>query len=154
MLPQLRLAVLGGALLIGVHLLAEYGAFAMLRFATFTTAIFEQFQATFNGAAGSTLAARAGAAVPRAAWWPRRPRGATPGSPGSARERNAMSAPHQLGAMTIPAVAALGALAALALGVPVWTDRRWLWIGGAKVWDSATSCHHAGQTWRWPPWRR
>ncbi len=56
-LPQLRLAVLGGGLLIGVHLLAEYGAFAMLRFSTFTTAIFEQFQATFNGAAGSTLAA-------------------------------------------------------------------------------------------------
>ena len=55
-LPQLRLAILGGGLLIGVHLLAEYGAFAMLRFSTFTTAIFEQFQATFNGAAGSTLA--------------------------------------------------------------------------------------------------
>jgi iron(III) transport system permease protein len=59
-LPQLRLATLGGGLLIAVHLLAEYGAFAMLRFATFTTAIFEQFQATFNGAAGS----------PRAARWP------------------------------------------------------------------------------------
>ena len=33
-LPQLRLAILGGGLLIGVHLLAEYGAFAMLRFST------------------------------------------------------------------------------------------------------------------------
>ena len=55
-LPQLRLAILGGGLLIGVHLLAEYGAFAMLRFDTFTIAIFEQFQATFDGAAGSTLA--------------------------------------------------------------------------------------------------
>ncbi len=65
-LPQLRLAVLGGGLLIGVHLLAEYGAFAMLRFSTFTTAIFEQFQATFDGAAGATLAGSAGAAVPGA----------------------------------------------------------------------------------------
>lgn len=55
-LPQLRLAVLGSGLLIAVHLLAEYGAFAMLRFDTFTTAIFEQFQATFDGAAGSMLA--------------------------------------------------------------------------------------------------
>ena len=55
-LPQLRLAILGGGLLIGVHLLAEYGAFAMLRFDTFTTAIFQQFQATFAGAAGSMLA--------------------------------------------------------------------------------------------------
>ncbi len=57
MLPQLRLAILGGGLLIGVHLLSEYGAFAMIRFSTFTTAIFEQFQATFDGAAGATLAA-------------------------------------------------------------------------------------------------
>ena len=55
-LPQLRLAILGGGLLIGVHLLAEYGAFAMMRFDTFTIAIFQQFQVTFDGAAGSMLA--------------------------------------------------------------------------------------------------
>ena len=55
-LPQLRLAILGGGLLIGVHLLAEFGAFAMLRFDTFTVAIFQQFQVTFDGAAGSMLA--------------------------------------------------------------------------------------------------
>lgn len=55
-LPQLRLAILGGGLLIGVHLLAEYGAFAMVRFDTFTVAIFQQFQVTFDGAAGSMLA--------------------------------------------------------------------------------------------------
>ena len=55
-LPQLRLAILGGGLLIGVHLLAEFGAFAMVRFDTFTVAIFQQFQVTFDGAAGSMLA--------------------------------------------------------------------------------------------------
>ena len=55
-LPQLRLAILGGGLLIGVHLLAEYGAFAMVRFDTFTVAIFQQFQVTFDGAAGGMLA--------------------------------------------------------------------------------------------------
>ena len=55
-LPQLRLAILGGALLIGVHLLAEFGAFAMVRFDTFTVAIFQQYQVTFDGAAGSMLA--------------------------------------------------------------------------------------------------
>jgi iron(III) transport system permease protein len=45
-LPQLRLALCGGALLVSLHLLAEYGLFAMIRFDTFTTAIFEQFQST------------------------------------------------------------------------------------------------------------
>ncbi len=119
-LPQLRLAILGGGLLIGVHLLAEYGAFAMLRFATFTTAIFEQFQATFNGAAGSTLAAVlvllclvllvAEAAARGNARYAR----IGAGAPRSVE-------PHRLGAMTIPAVSGLTALAVLALGVPVWT---------------------------------
>ena len=31
-------------------------------------------------------------------------------------------------------MAALAALAVLALGVPVWTILRWLWIGGVQVW--------------------
>jgi iron(III) transport system permease protein len=55
-LPQLRIAMTGGALLVGLHLLAEYGAFAMIRFDTFTTAIMTQYKSTFNGAAGNMLA--------------------------------------------------------------------------------------------------
>lgn len=132
-LPQLRLAILGGGLLIGVHLLAEYGAFAMLRFATLTTAIFEQFQATFNGAAGSTLAGvlvllclmlLVGEAAARG-----KARYARVGS-GAQRQLS----PHRLRAMTIPATAALATLTVLALGVPAWTVTRWLWIGGSSVW--------------------
>ena len=55
-LPQLRIAMTGGALLVALHLLAEYGAFAMIRFDTFTTAIMVQYQSTFNGTAGNMLA--------------------------------------------------------------------------------------------------
>ena len=43
-LPQLRAAIGGGALLVSLHLLAEYGLFALIRFDTFTTAIVDQFQ--------------------------------------------------------------------------------------------------------------
>lgn len=50
-LPQLRLAIWGGGLLVSLHLLAEYGLYAMIRFDTFTTAIFDQFQSSFNGPA-------------------------------------------------------------------------------------------------------
>ncbi|WP_310648156.1 ABC transporter permease subunit, partial [Burkholderia cenocepacia] len=32
LLPQLRFAICGGSLLIGLHLLAEYGLFVMIRF--------------------------------------------------------------------------------------------------------------------------
>jgi iron(III) transport system permease protein len=55
-LPQARIALLGGMLLVSVHMLAEYGAFAMLRFQTFTTAIYDQYELSFNGAAASMLA--------------------------------------------------------------------------------------------------
>ena len=46
----------GGALLVALHLLAEFGALQMLRFPTFTTAIYDQYQSTFNGAAANMLA--------------------------------------------------------------------------------------------------
>lgn len=144
-LPQLRLAILGGALLIGVHLLAEYGAFAMVRFDTFTVAIFQQFQVTFDGAAGSMLAgvlvvlclallcieaaargrvsyARIGSGSPRAA------------------------VPVRLGRNTIAATAGLAVLAVLAIVVPVWTIARWLWIGGAAVWHFGDIANALGQT--------
>jgi iron(III) transport system permease protein len=144
-LPQLRLAILGGGLLIGVHLLAEYGAFAMLRFDTFTTAIFQQFQATFDGAAGSMLAgvlvlcclvllvieaaargtsryARVGSGAPRRA------------------------TPLRLGPCRFAAVAGVAAVVALALGVPLWIIARWLWIGGAAVWVPADMATALAQT--------
>ncbi len=55
-LPQTRLALLGGALLVSVHLLSEFGAFAMLRFQTFTTAIYDEYRLSFDGPAASMLA--------------------------------------------------------------------------------------------------
>jgi len=55
-LPQLRLALCGGALLVGLHLLAEYGLYVFVRYDTFTTAIVDQFQSTFNGPAATMLA--------------------------------------------------------------------------------------------------
>jgi iron(III) transport system permease protein len=55
-LPQTRIALLGGMLLVAIHMLSEFGAFAMLRFQTFTTAIFDQYELGFDSAAASMLA--------------------------------------------------------------------------------------------------
>ncbi|UUZ58062.1 ABC transporter permease subunit [Nocardioides sp. B-3] len=55
-LPQLKPALLGGVLLVGLHLLAEFGALALLRFPTFTTAIYDQYGSTFNGSAATAMA--------------------------------------------------------------------------------------------------
>jgi iron(III) transport system permease protein len=56
-LPQLRPALLGGCLLVGLHLLAEFGALQMLQFPTFTTAIYDQYRSSFSGPAANALAA-------------------------------------------------------------------------------------------------
>ncbi|TQO19547.1 iron(III) transport system permease protein [Rhodoglobus vestalii] len=54
-IPQLRLAILGGGLIVALHLLAEYGAFAFIRFDTFTTAIVVAYQSTFAGPSAASL---------------------------------------------------------------------------------------------------
>ncbi|MGE8078500.1 ABC transporter permease [Peribacillus loiseleuriae] len=54
-LPLLRPALYGGALLVSLHMLAEFGALAELRYDTFTTAIFDQYRLVFNGAAAAML---------------------------------------------------------------------------------------------------
>lgn len=55
-LPSLRPALLGGGLLVVLHMLAEFGTFAFLNYDTFTTAIFDQYTVAFNGAAAAALA--------------------------------------------------------------------------------------------------
>src|SRR5699024_3195508 len=55
-LPQMRPALVSGALLIALHMLAEFGALSLLRFQTFTTAIFDQYRLAFNNATAAMLA--------------------------------------------------------------------------------------------------
>ncbi|MBM7646125.1 iron(III) transport system permease protein [Scopulibacillus daqui] len=56
-LPQTRPALFGGALLIALHMLAEFGALSLLRFETFTTAIYDEYQLAFSNASAAMLAA-------------------------------------------------------------------------------------------------
>ena len=144
-LPQLRLALCGGALLVGLHLLAEYGLYAMIRFDTFTTAIIDQFQSTFNGPAATMLAlvlvacclgllALEGRARGRARY-------ARLGT-GAARP----AARQALGRWRLPALALPVLTAALSLGVPAWTLLRWLGAGGGPIWNWAEIGPALGQT--------
>lgn len=132
-LPQLRLAMSGGALLVGLHLLAEYGAFAMLRFDTFTTAIMVQFQSTFNGSAGNALASVLVVLCLILLLVEMRARGtaryAKVGSGGMARP-----ARRGLGRHQVPAQLALGVVAVLALGVPLALVLRWVARAGLAGW--------------------
>lgn len=144
-LPQLRPALVGGVLLVGLHLLAEYGALQALRFATFTTAVYDQFESTFNGPAATMLA---GVLVLgclllllgelRLAG---RARVARVGA-GAAR----VAADHRLGALTVPAWLAMLALVALALGVPLGSLGRWLVVGSSTSFPVATLLATSGTT--------
>jgi iron(III) transport system permease protein len=55
-LPGISPAVLGGALLVGLHLLGEYGALQILNYPTLTTGILDQYRTSFNGPAATLLA--------------------------------------------------------------------------------------------------
>lgn len=55
-LPAVSPGVLGGALLVGLHLLAEYGALQLLNYPTLTTAILQQYATVFNGPEATLLA--------------------------------------------------------------------------------------------------
>lgn len=124
-LPRLRPAISGGALLVALHLLAEYGVLEMMRFQTFTTAIMQQYAVGFSDAPGSLLAsvllvlctiallleavARGRARVARV-------------GPGAQRR----AARGSLGGWTAPALLFLAALVAGAVAVPLATVGRWM----------------------------
>lgn len=135
-LPLLRTAVAGGALLVGLHTLAEFGALQMLRFPTFTTAIYDQYGAGFDSAAGAVLAAVLLAlclmlltleVVVRG-----RARMARVGS-GAARD----GVPVPLGRARPAVLAGLVLLVLLALGVPVASVLRWLAVGSSTAFPVA-----------------
>src|SRR5699024_5404397 len=54
-LPHLRPALAGGAVLVALHMLAEFGALAFLNYDTLTVAIFDQYEVAFNSAMAAIL---------------------------------------------------------------------------------------------------
>ena len=131
-LPQLRPALLGGSLIVALHILAEFGALQMLRFPTFTTAIYDQYRSSFNGPAANMLAGVLLLSCLLLLTLELRLRGHHRYSrlgAGSAR-----TIPRRrLGRATLPSLFAVGGLTALALGVPVGSLVFWLVTGSSTA---------------------
>ena len=129
-LPQVRAALLGGCLLVTLVLLAEFGAFEILRYQTFTTTIFTEFTLGFNRPAACALSGvlvavsllvLGGEAFAGGAGRGARSRAGAPTTRPVERVR--------LGRATIPTILVLRIVVTLALGVPVATIVYWLLHG-------------------------
>ena len=126
---QARVAILGGCLLVTLVILAEYGAFEILSYQTFTTEIFTEFQAfrVPTACASSLVLVAVGLIV----------LGGETAGRGRARvsrtDRMAqrLTGRHRLGQWTLPALAFMSLVVALALGVPIASAAYW-WVAGAK----------------------
>jgi iron(III) transport system permease protein len=131
-LGQARGAILGGCVLVSLVLLAEYGAFEILGYQTFTTEIFTEYQVSFDIPSASALvlvlvvlglvvlglesSARGKGRVVRI---------------GSQVQR--VTQPHRLGRATLPVLVGFFVLVGLALGVPIASCVYWTLEGGAHA---------------------
>jgi iron(III) transport system permease protein len=146
-LGQVRLAVLGGAVLVALVVLAEYGAFEILGYRTFTTEIFTEYQVGYNQPAACALSlvlvamslvVLGGEALAR-------------GGGRRARTGPLAARPpvrHRLGRATAPVLSAFGAVVVLALGIPLGAIVYWMVHGGSTTLPSASilsaALHTAG----------
>ncbi len=144
-LRQMLPAVLGGCLLVTLGLLAEYGAFEIVQYRTFTVAIFTEFKLGFDTAAACALSlvlvalgVLALAGELSVAGHGRLTRGA-----GGARRAVARV---RLGRFTIPALLCLLALSGLGLGVPIGSLIYWMIHGGSTTLPSASILSAAAHT--------
>jgi iron(III) transport system permease protein len=119
-LPLVRTAILGGCVLVVLTVISEYGAFEILRYQTFTTEIFTEFQfdSQAAGALAIPLVVLGLLALSIEGLVRRRPRAGL-------AARRAVT-PVRLGRMRAPALLALATLVGVGVGVPVGTVVYWM----------------------------
>ena len=126
-LGQAKGAILGGCLLVALVLLAEYGAFEILGYQTFTTEIFTEFNAySFDASCALSLVLVLLSLLVLAGEGMLRGRGRVSRS-GPMTQR--INPPQRLGWARWPVLALFAALVLLALGVPVASTLYWMVAG-------------------------
>ena len=141
---QIRPALLGGSLLVALILLAEFGTFEILRFQTFTTQIYTEFEIGFNTPAACALSlvlVLLGLMILGG-------EGAARGRGGTAR-RGHVARPTTrlaLGTGIVPVVLGLAGLLVLAIGVPVYALGYWFVQGTSSTLPPLSIGHAAVST--------
>ena len=124
-LRQVRIAAAGGALLVGLYALSDFGAVSIMRYPSLTHVIYTSYRASFDrtpaAVLGLVLAALAVVVVLVDARTRGNERVARVGA-GAARETAAV----RLGPWRWPAAGGLAAVLAVSIGVPLWSLTTWL----------------------------
>jgi iron(III) transport system permease protein len=131
-LPQLRPALLGGMLLVALGTLAEFGAFTLLRFRTFTTQIYAEYRTSFDGSGASVFACILIAMCLVCLALEMRVRGAARYERLDRGTRRAVLR-YELGPWRWLVVAAFAVLSIITLGVPIGMIAYWLTQSGAAA---------------------
>ena len=125
--PVLVPAIGAGALLACLYAISDFGAVSILRYDTLATAIYSQYRFSFDRSSAASLALLLLALALVLVW-----------AEGRIRRRVALATPHgrrrvpapiRLGRWRIPAMLFCGAVASLALGIPLATISIWLFDG-------------------------
>lgn len=124
-LPQIQPALGSGAILVLGHMLAEFGALAMLRVQTFTTAIFESYELQFDSSSAALQSAVLMALCLPAAWGEMHLR-ANRRIARVGRGNRRRAAPIALGRAKPFALVGFALIALIGLGIPLSTLAYWL----------------------------
>lgn len=129
---QVRIAATGGALLVGLYALSDFGAVSIMRYQSLTHVIYISYRASFDrtpaAVLGLVLAALAIVIVLVDAWTRGESRTAKVGA-GTPRA----APPVPLGRWRWPAVAAVASVVGFSLGVPLWSLNHWLQRGRSRA---------------------
>ena len=129
-LPQIWPAMMGGALLVSSHMLAEFGALSFLRVQTFTTAIFQQYEMQFDNATAALFSlVLMGLSMPLALFEQHLRHGRRRSRSGKGAARSPIII--KLGLWRWPVLILFAAFAVLAIGVPFATLFYWLISGSS-----------------------
>ncbi len=136
-LGNARVAILGGCVLVALVMLAEYGAFEILGFQTFTTTIYTEFLNGFNSPAASALSL----VLVGLSLLVLSVEGLSRGRGRESRTGPLAARPpqrHRLGRARWLVLAAFVALVGLALGVPIGAIVYWILQSGQSTLPSAS----------------